>query len=144
MFGVQPSWVGVVQLHGLRYVEFAEAGREILGPQLAEVGREIISPQLSEDAAPAGRRRARSVREFVILRVRVSDARVRYSYSLDDGRTFHTLGTRADMHFSWWKAARPAVFTFNTEAHAARGGTADFDWVRIRASHQSNFALKSK
>lgn len=62
--------------------------------------------------------------------------------SLEDGRTFRS-GTRADMRFSWWQAARPALFTFNTEAHAARGGIADFDRVRIRLL-QSNFALKSK
>lgn len=70
----------------------------------------------------------------MILRMRVADASVLYSYSLDEGRTFRTLGTRADMRFSWWKAARPALFTFNTEAHATRGGIADFDWVRVRTS----------
>ena len=63
--------------------------------------------------------------------------------SLDDGRTFREPGTRADMRFSWWKAVRPALFTFNTEAHAARGGIADFDWLRVRVL-QSNFALKSQ
>ncbi|MDE2447552.1 MAG: glycoside hydrolase 43 family protein [Gammaproteobacteria bacterium] len=115
MFGVQPSWIGVVQRGGRRYVEFAKAGAEITGP-----------PALG----------------FVTLRMQVADGRVRYSYSLD-GRTFRELGTRADMRFSWWKAARPALFTFNTEAHAARGGIADFDWVRVRLL-QSNFALKSK
>lgn len=149
MFGVQPSWIGIVQQHGRRYLEFAEAGRETLGPELAETARETVGPQLVETGREAaspqvggvtahtGRapaRPARSTREFVVLRMRVADARVRYSYSLDDGRTFHSLGTRADMRFSWWKAARPAVFTFNTEAHAARGGIADFDWVRVRAS----------
>lgn len=148
MFGVQPSWIGVVQQHGRRYLEFAEAGRETpgpelaetagetLGPQLVETSREAVSPQVGGVTAHTDRalaRRARQPREFVILRMRVADARVRYSYSLDDGRTFHSLGTRADMRFSWWKAARPAVFTFNTEAHAARGGIADFDWVRVRA-----------
>ena len=117
MFGVQPSWIGVVQRKGRRRLEFAEAGRESLGPPGA-----------------AG---------FVTLRMQVADGRVQYSYSLDDGRTFRELGTRADMRFSWWKAARPALFTFTTEAHAARGGIADFDWVRIRLL-QSNFALKSK
>jgi beta-xylosidase len=116
MFGVRPSWIGVVRRGGRSYVEFAAAGRETIGP-------------------PA--------HGFVVLRMQVADGRVRYSYSLDDGRTFSGLGTRADMRFSWWKATRPALFTFNTEAHAARGGIADFDWVRVRSS-QSNFTLKSK
>ena len=116
MFGVQPSWIGIAQRNGRRYVELSEAGAEITGPP-----------------APG----------FVTLRMQVADGRVGYSYSLDEGRTFRELGTRADMRFSWWKAARPALFTFTTEAHAARGGTADFDWVRVRLL-QSNFALKSK
>lgn len=111
MFGVRPSWIGVVQRHGRRYVAFADAGRETLGPPLTAA------------SAPTG---------FVTLRMRVVDGRVRYSYSLDDGHTFRRLGTRAVMYFSWWKAARPALFTYNTEAHAARGGIADFDWVRVR------------
>ncbi|MHB8815703.1 MAG: glycoside hydrolase family 43 protein [Steroidobacteraceae bacterium] len=122
MFGVQPSWIGVVQRHGRRCLQFAEAGRETVGPPLGDA------------TAPATRAPVRPAHEFVILRMRVADGGVRYSYSLDEGRTFRALGTRADMRFSWWKAARPAVFTFNTEAHAARGGIADFDWVRVHAS----------
>jgi hypothetical protein len=47
-------------------------------------------------------------------------------------RTFHDPGTRANVRFGWWQAARPALLTRNTQAHAARGGTADFDWVRVR------------
>jgi beta-xylosidase len=111
MFGVQPSWIGVVQRHGRRYISFSDAGKETLGPPLTAA------------SAATG---------VVTLRMRVVDARVRYSYSLDGGHTFRRLGTRADMRFSWWKAARPALFTYNTEAHAARGGIADFDWVRVR------------
>jgi len=127
MFGVQPSWIGVVQLHGRRYLEFAEAGKESLGPQLGAAAELACRAHVP----PA---RACPAHEFLMLRMQVADAGVSYSYSLDDGHTFHTLGTRADMRFSWWKAARPAVFTFNTEAHAARGGIADFDWVRVRAA----------
>lgn len=130
MFGVQPSWVAVVQRNGRRYLEFAAAGVRTPGPLLGS-------------AAAAPRARASQASGFVILRMQVSDGSVRYSYSRDDGRTFRALGTRADMRFSWWKAARPALFTFNTKAHAARGGTADFDWVRVQTL-QSNFALKLK
>lgn len=118
MFGVQPSWIGIVQRRGLRYIEFADAGKETLGPRLG-----------AASAAGHGRQASPA---FVTLRMRVADGHVQYSYSLDDGRSFRDLGSRAAMRFSWWKAARPALFTFNTEAHAARGGIADFDWVRVR------------
>lgn len=131
MFGVQPSWIAVVQRNGRRQLEFAEAGVATPGPLLGSA------------AAVAPQARAPRAHGFVTLRMQVSHGSVRYSYSLDDGRTFRTLGTRADMRFSWWKAARPALFTFNTEAHAARGGIADFDWVRVQGL-QSNFALKLK
>jgi len=53
--------------------------------------------------------------------------------------------------FSWWKAARPAVFTFNAgsggaapgagaghSAGAAAGGMVDFDWVRVVTAHPAN------
>lgn len=116
MFGVQPSWIGVVQRHGRRYIELAAAGTETIDPPLG--GGETAG--------------------FVTLRMQVADGGVRYSYSLDDGRSFRSLGTRADMRFSWWKAARPALFTFNSEAHAARGGIADFDWVRVRFSTRTS------
>lgn len=126
MFGVQPSWIGMVQRHGVRYLELSEAGQETLGPPLgrAEAGASV--------GAGAGDASVASGPTFVTLRMQVDQGRVQYSYSLDEGHTFHTLGGRADMRFSWWKAARPAIFTFNTEAHAARGGIADFDWVRVR------------
>jgi beta-xylosidase len=122
MFGVQPSWIGVVQLHGRRYIEFADAGRETIGP-------------------PLGKARTAAGRGPVTLRMQVNDGRVRYSYSLDEGHTFRELGARADMRFSWWKAARPALFTFNTKARAARGGIADFDWVQVRLGSPFNRTL---
>jgi beta-xylosidase len=136
MFGVRPSWIGVVQRQGRRYIAFAAAGSETLGPLLGDA------------RSDAGRGRVRPASGFVQLRMRVIDGRVRYSYSSDGGHAFRRLGSRAVMRFSWWKAARPALFTFNTEAHAARGGNADFDWVRVRllsgGAGQSNTALKSK
>lgn len=119
MFGVQPSWIGVVQRRGTRYLAFAAGGTEILGKALSDAGE-------TREHAPAPR--------FVLLRMRVTDERVQYSYSLNDGAAFHQLGFRARMRFSWWKAARPALFTFNTRA---QGGIADFDWVRVRCQGAS-------
>lgn len=109
MFQVRPSWIGVVQRRGRRNLVFSAGGHALLGPRL---GR----------AKAAG---------FVLLRMQVSSGRVRFSYSMD-GRIYHKLGRRTHMRFSWWKAARPALFTFNTHPRALHGGIADFDWVRVR------------
>jgi beta-xylosidase len=105
MFGRLPSWIGVVQAHGARRVTFAASGIETPGEALA------------------------AATEFILLRMQVEDEWVRYSYSLDGGKSFRPLGSRARMLFSWWKAARPALFTYNTAAHG--GGIADFDWVHV-------------
>jgi beta-xylosidase len=104
MFGKQPSWIGVVQREGKRALTFAHAGVETQG--------EIIT------------------QDSVVLRMHVEDEHVRYSYSLDDGKTFTNFGTRARMQFSWWKGARPALFTFSAEAGAA--GVLDIDWMRVQ------------
>ena len=66
------------------------------------------------------------------LRVEVADQIARYSYSLDGGKTFTALGGPAPLRFSWWKGARPALFTYG-EPGQAKPGTADFDWVTVKA-----------
>jgi beta-xylosidase len=106
MFGRQPSWIGVVQRAGERRLTFAAAGVEITGDVVA--------------------------RNPVLLRMHVADELVQYSYSLDDGKTFHRFGSPALMRFSWWKGARPALFTFNVDPRATPAGVADFDWIRVR------------
>jgi len=108
MFGRRPSWIGVVQSQGSRRVTFAEGGVETAGPSVGS-----------------------HTTDFVLLRMRVDDEQVQYSYSVDAGKTFTPLGSRAPLLFSWWKAARPALFTYNTNASAPQGGVADFDWVRV-------------
>lgn len=113
VFGRQPSWIGVVQRQGRRTVTFAAAGQETAGQGLQAPG-------------PCPRTQAAAV----ILRMQIADQAAHYAYSLDEGRTFCPLGSRARMIFSWWKGARPALFTFNTDA-TAPGGTADFDWIRF-------------
>ena len=100
---VQPHWIGVVEAAGQRHITWSSAGAQLEGP-LVE--------------APA-----------VQLRLMVStDALAHYSYSVDDGRTFTNLGEPVKLRFSWWKGARPALFSFNTDGEA---GYADFDWVHI-------------
>jgi beta-xylosidase len=106
MFGRRPSWIGVVQNQGQRHLTFAVGGSETSGPVL-DVGT-------------------------VILRMQVAAEQARYSFSIDAGKTFQELGSPAPLFFSWWKAARPALFTFNSDPHASRTGLADFDWLRVR------------
>jgi beta-xylosidase len=64
------------------------------------------------------------------LRVRVNGDLARFSYSLDDGKTFHELGAVTPIRFSWWKGSRPALFAYTTLA--ADAGAVDFDWVHYQ------------
>jgi beta-xylosidase len=99
MFGKRPSWIGVEQRAGKRQIAFAYAGAESLG-----------------DAVTT---------DSILLRVRVDEEHAEYSYSIDDGKTFQPFGTRSKLMFSWWKGARPALFSFTSSDSA--GGSADFD-----------------
>jgi beta-xylosidase len=117
MFGRRPSWIGVVQSQGQRHLAFTAGGVETLGDVVGATKE------------PGGRTPRARTSGFVLLRMEVANERVQYSYSLDEGATFHELGSQAPMLFSWWKAARPALFTYNTDAP---GGIADFDWMRVQ------------
>ncbi|HEX7799460.1 MAG TPA: xylan 1,4-beta-xylosidase, partial [Asticcacaulis sp.] len=68
---------------------------------------------------------------IVQLRAEVSpDQSVRFSYSLDDGRSFAPLGEAVPLsRFSWWKGSRPALFSYTTGK--AKAGYADFDWLHV-------------
>jgi beta-xylosidase len=105
MLQVQPNWIGVVQSEGQRRLTFASAGKEMQGPVLTT--------------------------NTVQLRMHVADQTVRYVYSLDDGKTFTALGDKSTMRFSWWKGARPALFSYTTDPAATKGHV-DVDWVRIK------------
>lgn len=109
MFGQGLSWIGVARRQGALQVVQAYAGTETPGPRL----------------------RARTID----LRVAVEGQAARYAYSLDGGKTFTDLGEAAPLRFSWWKGARPALFTYGDPAHAegglAKQGHADFDWVEV-------------
>ncbi|MGA2499859.1 MAG: glycoside hydrolase 43 family protein [Terracidiphilus sp.] len=74
----------------------------------------------------------------VQLRVRVDGDAARYSYSLDDGKTFHPLGSATPIHFSWWKGSRPALFAYTTAA--TDPGAVDFDWVHYRPAGKNELA----
>jgi beta-xylosidase len=104
LFGVRPSWIGVVREVGTRRVTLAAEGVESAGPKLAG--------------------------DAIELRAEVSEGQaVRYSYSLDGGRTFVAFGDPIWLaRFSWWKGSRPALFSYTREPG---GGWVDVDWFRV-------------
>jgi len=99
--------VSVVQHDNKRIVTFTAGKREITGPSLN-----------LEDL------------QSIQLRASVSVDTARYSYSLDEGRTFHSIGEPVKLAFSWWKGARPALFAFNSVADSR--GSVDFDWLHYK------------
>ncbi len=104
LFGVRPSWIGLVREGGVTRITLASEGRETPGPTLTAA--------------------------MVILSAEVTpDQRVRYAYSLDEGRSFVGLGKPIQLaRFSWWKGSRPALFTFT---RGQTGGFVDVDWFRV-------------
>ncbi|RZL28771.1 MAG: glycosyl hydrolase 43 family protein [Sphingomonas sp.] len=104
LFGVGPSWVGLVREGGRLRVTLATKGAETSGP--AFNGRTI---DLRADVAP--------------------DQTVRYGYSLDGGASFRAIGGAIPLaRFSWWKGSRPAVFSFT---RGTLEGSVDIDWVHV-------------
>lgn len=103
MFQVQPSWIGVVQEGGQRFVTYSFAGVEARGPRLTATTLQLRTTTDTQQM-------------------------IHHAYSLDEGKTFVPLGGEAKMRFSWWKGSRPMLFTFNTIADAGR---IDVDWVHV-------------
>ncbi len=103
LFGVGPSWIGLVRDGGRLRVTLAVKGTETMGPALDG--------------------------HVVDLRAEVGpEQAVRYSYSLD-GRTFRPMGDAIALaRFSWWKGSRPALFSFT---RGQPEGSVDIDWVRV-------------
>lgn len=112
MFGIRASWIGVVQVQGRRDITYATSG-----------GETTVAPLPSTS---------------IELRLHVSGQRVSYSYSIDGGVTFVAVGTPQPFYSSWWKAARPALFTFNMLTGAREDGRVDFDWVHCSGSPEGN------
>jgi beta-xylosidase len=101
MFEKSASGLEVVQSGGTRQLSFFHQQDRTAGP--------LLTPLILQ------------------LRVQVDGDQARYSYSLDDGETFHPLGTPVQIRFSWWKGSRPALFAYTTEG--AGSGAIDFDWA---------------
>ena len=106
MFGVHPSWIGIVQANETKLIVYANNRGE------------------SEFGTLTG--------DTVLLRMHVEDEHVSYSYSTDGGHSFLSAGSANPFAFSWWKASRPALFTFTTQLRAPLGSI-DIDWVRCHS-----------
>jgi beta-xylosidase len=106
MFGAGIGAIGAIRKDGQTRIVFSLRGVDTLGP-----------------VVPAG---------AVDLRVAVADQAANYSYSRDGGKTFVDMGGGILPRFSWWKGARPALFSYGDPAQA-KPGVADFDWVDVRS-----------
>jgi hypothetical protein len=102
MFGMRPSWIGVVQTGRSRLIVHGNKEGEI---KIHELAANLIQ-----------------------LRMHVEDQHVTYSYSVDGGHSFVPAGAANPFSFSWWKASRPALFTFNVLSGTS-SGSIDVDWV---------------
>jgi beta-xylosidase len=103
MFEQAASGVQVVQAGGVRSLGFFHGSERVDGA-------------------------AQLARGVVLLRVRVDGDTANYFYSVDDGRSFQSIGPAASLKFSWWKGSRPALFAYATE-QGADAGHVDFDWA---------------
>jgi beta-xylosidase len=103
LFGVRPSWIGLVRTAGTTRVTLASEGKETPGPVFTGIRIDLRADVTAEQ-------------------------RVAYSYSLD-GKNFTSFGTPIPLaSFSWWKGSRPALFSF---ARGAPGGSVDVDRLII-------------
>jgi len=103
MFGIHPSWIGVAQTNRSRQIVFGDKeGESTIG-------------ELTSD--------------MIQLRMHVEDQHASFSYSVDGGGSFLPVQPAELFAFSWWKASRPALFTFNTQSKDPFGSI-DVDWVR--------------
>jgi beta-xylosidase len=104
MFERSASGLEVAQTDSVRRLSFFHLTDRISGPEITQ--------------------------NTIELRVHIDGDQASYSYSIDDGHTFHALGETAQIHFSWWKGSRPALFAYTTQLTAA--GAVDFDWVHYQ------------
>jgi len=106
LFGVRPSWIGVVREKGVAHVTLTTEGDETPGPAIAT--------------------------KTIALRAEVGiEQTVRYSYSLD-GRAFTPMGGAIPLaRFSWWKGSRPALFSFTRATAGSARGWIDADWFHV-------------
>jgi hypothetical protein len=107
MFDKNQSYVAISQTRGTRNILFSQNSNDVVGPALGSTTVEI--------------------------RVVVRDQTANYFYSTDSGITFQSLGKPVGLVFSWWKAARPALFAFTNDVEMQRASYIDVDWAHYRS-----------
>jgi hypothetical protein len=107
---------------GLAMFEKSASGLEIV--QTSNERRLIFFRDQTRTDGPA------LAQTMLRLRVHVEGDEARYSFSIDDGKSFQDLGTATPIRFSWWKGSRPALFAYTTEP--TDPGFVDFDWVHYQ------------
>jgi beta-xylosidase len=112
LFGVKPTWIGVVRDAGSSYLTYASAGVETRGPRVTG--------------------------SVIDLKAQVSpNQSVRFAYAMDQDGQFHRFGAETALSpFSWWKGSRPGLFTYirvvpGRASGAAADGYVDFDWFHV-------------
>lgn len=117
MFSSKPSGVAVIETGDKRRLVFFARSTETEGPPLTNGS--------------------------ILLRVHIEQETATYFYSMNEGRSFQQLGQPLRVYFSWWKAARPAIFSFNTDSSAKTLGAIDVDWVHYTPILQAGTAGQS-
>jgi beta-xylosidase len=112
LFGVRPTWIGVVREAGVDYLTYATGGVETRGPNLSS--------------------------DVIDLKAQVSpDQSVRFSYSTQAGAPFQPFGPQTPLaRFSWWKGSRPGLFTYvkvmpESAPTTVPDGFVDIDWFHV-------------
>jgi beta-xylosidase len=112
LFGVRPTWIGVVREAGSSFVTYAAAGVETRGPSLSG--------------------------DVIDLKAQVSsDQSVRFSYTTQPDAAFQPFGPPTPLaHFSWWKGSRPGLFTYikvspGSTPAPPQDGFVDIDWFHV-------------
>ena len=104
MFDASPAGLEIAQSGSERRLQFFQLSDHVPGPTLSQA--------------------------IIQLRVRIIGDQADYSFSTDEGKSFHAIGDPSQIHFSWWKGARPAIFAFTTES--TEPAAIDVDWVHYQ------------
>jgi beta-xylosidase len=110
LFDKSISSIAVVQVAGEKHLIFTATGQETTGPAV--------------------------VFASVQLRLHFNGEAVSYFYSTDEGKTSTQLGIPVRMVFSWWKGARPAIFSYSTDSEPHPNHYVDVDWAHYQAQNR--------
>ena len=113
VLGEPLGWIGVEQSGGRQRIAWFTSSHEVLG--------QVITPQSLQ------------------LQATITNGVASFAYSLDD-KTFVSVGDDVPLKSSWWKGARPGLFSFNSNpALPPSFGSADFDWFHYQSQSSPVF-----